>query len=219
MFLKNIFGKYKKIACFVLALSCCAAMLGGCSPKGDNGQTQAAESIETEIQSDGLQAQDTDGAAQADTEATDVADTESNPEESENIQDDTEETSEAAWHLSLLFDKSLETYDSAKVKEIIMEPEGASFVFWTEETLTNLRLITVTYDGDQFMEDTVLCGYDSFTAEDAILLTHFFGEDLPDIKLTFTDGQGTAKSYYIRQDGQNAQPLMQTEEEILFGVQ
>ncbi len=120
------------------------------------------------------------------------------------------------YHLDLLADKSLENYDSAKIKEIIMEPEGSSFVFWTEKTLTDLKLIGVDYDGDQFMEKEIFCSYDTFTSEDALLITHFFSEDMADLKLTFYDDIGQLKALYITQDGQSAAPVMVSEESLLF---
>ena len=120
------------------------------------------------------------------------------------------------YHLDLLADKSLENYDSSKVKEIIMEPEGSSFVFWTEKTLTDLKLIGVDYDGDQFMEKEIFCIYDTFTAEDALLITHFFSEDMADLKLVFYDDTGQLKTLYITQDGQSTAPVMVLEESLLF---
>ena len=123
---------------------------------------------------------------------------------------------DSIYHLSLLADKSLESYDSARVKEIIIDPEGSSFVFWTERTLTDLKLIGVDYDGDQFMEKQIFCSYDEFTDGDALLITHFFSEEIADLKLTFYDDQGQAQALYITQDGQNAAPVMVPEAHLLF---
>lgn len=123
----------------------------------------------------------------------------------------------AVFHLDLLENKGLQDYDDARIKEIIVDPDGSSFVFWTTKTLTDLKLISVEYNGDQFLEGKIYCSYDEFTSADAILLTHSFPESMPDIKITFYDDKGTAQMYYISQSGQDNSPLLISEEALLFG--
>lgn len=123
----------------------------------------------------------------------------------------------AVFHLDLLENKGLQDYDDSKIKEIIVDPDGSSFVFWTTKTLKDLRLIGVEYNGDQFLEGKVYCSYDEFTSADVILLTHSFPESMPDLKLTFYDEVGTLQTFYISQSGQDGSPLLVTEEALLFG--
>ena len=66
------------------------------------------------------------------------------------------------------------------------------------------------------MEKEIFCSYDTFTAEDALLITHFFSEDMADLKLVFYDDTGQLKTLYITQDGQSTAPVMVLEESLLF---
>ena len=123
----------------------------------------------------------------------------------------------AVFHLDLLENKGLQDYEDSKINEIIVDPDGSSFVFWTTKTLKDLKLIGVEYNGDQFLEGKVYCSYDEFTSADVILLTHSFPESMPDLKLTFYDEVGTLQTFYISQSGQDGSPLLVTEEALLFG--
>lgn len=188
----------------------CAVMMiiiGGCSLSGCN----KGNSDETVVQSSIM------------TQQSEISETESavyiTEQQSETVTEsdaDQPILENTVFHLDLLADRSLEQYDSSKVKEIILEPEGGSFVFWTEKTLTDLKLIGVEYDGDQFIEKQIYCSYDEFSQDDALLITHFYPEDTADLKLVFFDETGRSWSLYIMQDGSSTKPLMLTESDILF---
>lgn len=162
---------------------------------------------------------DTGESAKA-TEATEAQETDgTQPQTDNSAASGGEGSSEvsAVFHLDLLENKGLQDYDDSKIKEIIIDPDGSSFVFWTTKSLKDLKLIGVEYNGDQFLEGKVYCSYDEFTSADVILLTHSFPESMPDLKLTFYDDKGSPQTFYISQSGQDGSPLLVTEEALLFG--
>lgn len=205
------------------AAACTGQKSGEIQEQSNTGQTQEAAGSSEGTAGGGNTAGSSGGTASGESTAGSSESTADSSQGTAVLESDTKEEDNSAiaeqsniYHLDLLADKSLENYDSAKVKEIIMEPEGSSFVFWTEKTLTDLKLIGVDYDGDQFMEKEIFCSYDTFTSEDALLITHFFSEDMADLKLTFYDDIGQLKALYITQDGQSTAPVMVSEESLLF---
>lgn len=220
------FFKIKRYKTFFAAGIFAALLLGvaGCDPKAETTGKEGA-SIETGALATEASAAETELQSQPDTatgqqsQPDTATELQSQPDTAAGQQSQPDTAAgvvSGVFHLDLLADKSLESYDSAKVNEIIMEPEGSSFVFWTEQTLKDLKLIGVDYDGDQFMEREIFCSYSEFTPEDALLITHFFSEEMADLKLTFYDDQGQLQSLYITQDGQNAAPVMMSESDLLF---
>ena len=225
--IKNM--KTKMLPMLLSMLLIFSVVLAGCSKSGNsgdgnNGQSQTSGNTAA-TKSSGSDA-GTENSAGGSTESQKPADTAPGTDESagalqtqetaggqpETVDPGSSEIS-AVFHLDLLENKGLH----ARVKEIIVDPNGSSFVFWTTKTLTDLKLISVEYNGDQFLEGKVYCSYDEFTSEDAILLTHSFPESMPDLKITFYDETGTARMFYISQSGQDASPLLITEEALLFG--
>lgn len=124
------------------------------------------------------------------------------------------ETTAEGGMLQLLSDKSLEEYSN--YEEIIIDPSGTSMVFTTSETLKNVRLMGVSYNGELFDEGLIYYDKESFTPEDAILITTVIPEGMPDLLLSYTDGNGNQKNYYISQSGVDGTLELLEEDEILF---
>ena len=85
--------------------------------------------------------------------------------------------------------------------EVIISPQGSSFVFWTTKTLTDFRLMSVAYNGDQFVEGKVYASYDEFTSECAILITEMVPEGYPDLKVSFYDQNGQPQTDVYKRQG------------------
>lgn len=200
MFLFKLLKKY--YVCTVMMI-----IIGGCFLTGCNKENSDETTAQSSIMTQQSQMGETESSVYTTEQQSEIV------AESDADQPILENT---VFHLDLLADRSLEQYDSSNVKEIILEPEGSSFVFWTEKTLTDLKLIGVEYDGDQFIEKEIYCSYDEFSQEDALLITHFYPEDTADLKLVFFDETGQSRSLYIMQDGSSTKPLMLTEAELLF---
>jgi len=116
--------------------------------------------------------------------------------------------------LQLLSEKSLEEYSD--YEEIIIDPSGTSMVFTASETLQNVRLIGVSYNGDLFDEGLIYYDKETFTPEDAILITAVIPEGMPDLLLSYIDGSGNQKNYYISRSGTDGTLELLEESELLF---
>lgn len=124
------------------------------------------------------------------------------------------ETTDEGGLLQLLSEKSLEDYSN--YEEIIINPSGTSMVFTTNKELQNVKLIGVNYNGDLFDEGLIYYDKETFTPEDAILITTVIPEGMPDLLLSYIDGSGNQKNYYISQNGTDGSLELLAESEILF---
>ena len=211
-----------KFTGMLLAFGLAGLLMTGCQPSGERSTQTILSSTQTNGETQvSVGEMDTSGSE------TDTPDSETNASVSETDfsgetaaqTDNTFAESEisAAFHLDTLENKGLGDFDSSLVTEVIISPQGSSFVFWTTKTLTDFRLMSVAYNGDQFVEGKVYASYDEFTSECAILITEMVPEGYPDLKVSFYDQNGQPQTFYISQSGQDGSPILIEEETLLFG--
>ena len=196
---------------------------GALPPDGDT-QTDQEASAAGDIQTDQTASaadRNKEASDRAESDASGTADSGGSVQDGQTkapdiAADDAVAGQETVYHLELLTDKDMEGYDSSRVKTITIDPEGESLVFWTEKSLTDLKLIGVDYDGDQFIEKEIFCSFDTFTAEDALLIICELPEAMADLKLTFYDELGQPVALYITRDRQTLAPVMAPETAVLF---
>lgn len=200
----------KKIKVIIMALAC-LGLLAACQTKTPGETT--SETASTAAPADTDKGMDITAPDSKDSETTAPDSDSDNNDDLNNDEGAGEILSEI--QVELLSEKSVETFDN--VKEVIVDPAGTSFVFWTKEKLNNIMLIGVEYNGDQFLEGKVYCSLDSLDTGDAIVLTGMMGETFPNLKLTYTDAQGRPKTFFVLESGRDGRPFLLTEDGLLYG--
>lgn len=218
-----------KLAGMLLTVGMAGLLMTGCQPSHGNseqtilsstqagGETQVSAG-ETDTSGSGTDTPDGETDTIVGETNTSVSETDFSGETGVQTEETFSESEiSAVFHLDTLENKGLGDFDNALVTEVIISPEGSSFVFWTTKTLTDFKLIGVEYNGDQFVEGKVYASYDQFTSECAVLITEMVPEGYPDLKVSFYDHNGQSQAFFISESGQDGSPILIEEETLLFG--
>lgn|GEM_PF-638395 len=163
----------------IVLLSMCLLIFAACTKEPDNNQTSADTAGANE------------GSEAPSSETPNDTTTESAPPSSAS--------SEGGASLQLLSEKSLEDYSD--YEEIIIDASGTSMVFTSTGTLKNVRLIGVNYNDGVFEEGLIYYTKETFTSEDAILITATIPEGTPNLLISYVDGDGNQHNYHIYRSG------------------
>ncbi len=191
----------KRILSIVIIFVMVFALTGCLGTKEDDGQSEtAAESVT--------------GADDQTEPVTEDKETSSEPAETEdatgNGEDDVYEgfldnntEAEEVYHLVYGRDFSGNIAGSCSVDDF-----SPDIVFYADWDVTDLKVITLEFNGEQLLEKTVVGEIQSLTAGDGFSINTYLPETIPDLMISFTDKNGVNQNLLISENRKDGIPAL-----------